>query len=144
MWKWQQQSAHNTVFGSKCSAIFVTVERSYNVLFKLNDSHISTSVPATWKRCRYAVPGRIVGKKALVVANVIANEPITHNATAFHDPVSRYFIEWHIFPCPNDVIRPRPLRPSAWCSMPWRPVRRLKKLLGRVSCTESTVQGNEF
>jgi len=36
-------------------------------------------------------------KKALVVANmvanVIANEPITHNATAFHDPVSRYFIE---------------------------------------------------
>jgi len=40
-------NAHNTVFGSKRSAICATVELSYNIFFKLNDLHISTSVPAT-------------------------------------------------------------------------------------------------
>jgi len=40
-------NAHNTVFGSKRSAICMTVELLYNVFFKLNDLHISTSVPAT-------------------------------------------------------------------------------------------------
>jgi len=54
----------NTVVGSKLSAICATVELSSNVFFKLNDLHFSTSVPATWKRCRYAVPARTVRKKA--------------------------------------------------------------------------------
>jgi len=39
--------ATNAVFGSKRSAICVTVELSYNVFWKLNDLHISTPVPAT-------------------------------------------------------------------------------------------------
>ena len=37
-------NAHNTVFDSKRSAFFATVELSYNVFFKLNDLHISASL----------------------------------------------------------------------------------------------------
>jgi len=43
-------NTHNTVFGSKLSAIYATVKLSYNVFFKLNDLLISTSVPATWRK----------------------------------------------------------------------------------------------
>jgi len=43
----------NTVFRSNHWAFCATVELSYNLfLLKLNDLHIYTYVPATWKRCQ--------------------------------------------------------------------------------------------
>ena len=67
-------NAHNTVFGSKRSAICATVELSYNIFFKLNDLHISTSVPATWKRRRSRRTGAHSQIKSTgIVANKVAN-----------------------------------------------------------------------
>jgi len=81
-------TAHYTVFGSKRPAIFATAELSSNVFFKLNDLHISTTVPATGAHRQKKSSGIV----ADTVANVIA-ALLTYNARAVHDPVSRYFIE---------------------------------------------------
>jgi len=75
-------NAHNTVFGSKRSAICATVELSYNVFFKLNDLHMS--IPATIHEkgagmpCRYTVPVHRTGayrqkKSTGIVADMVAN-----------------------------------------------------------------------
>ena len=50
--------------------------------------------------------------------------------------LAQFMTQFHVillndlsFPCGNDVIRPRPLRPSPWCDMPSSHVRRRKKSL---------------
>jgi len=49
-------NAHNTVFGSKRSAICAIVELSCNVFFELNDLHISIHLYLQHEeRCRYAI-----------------------------------------------------------------------------------------
>jgi len=65
-----------------------------------------------------------------IVANTVANVITTlltyqlpTMLVQFSHPVSGYFIEWPVFPFyylwawPDDVVRPRPLRPSALCVM---------------------------
>ena len=55
-------------------SIFVTVELSYNVFFKLNDLHVYICACNMKKRCHYAVPGRTIRKKGTgIVANTVAN-----------------------------------------------------------------------
>jgi len=88
------RNAHNTVFGSKRSAICATVELSYNVFFKWYDLHISTSVPAIWKRCRYAVPAYRQKKSTGIVADTVANVIAAFIQKGKIDHV----IEWPNFP----------------------------------------------
>jgi len=116
-------NAHNTVFGS---AICATVKQLYNVFFKLNDLHIFTSVPATCKKVPVRHTSTYHQKKSTgIVGNTVANviaallmsgegkgrpfNIITGNWSVFS-----YFVEWPIsFTPSNDIVRPRPLRPSS-------------------------------
>jgi len=112
-------NAHNTVFGSKRSAICASVEMSYNVFFKLNDLHISTSVYATWKK----VPIRRQKNSGIIantVSNVIAVLLTYELPTILVQPMTQFpviLLNGLSFPFPNDAIRRRPFRSSALCGI---------------------------
>ena len=67
------------VFGAKCWAFCTIVELSYNVFFKLNDLHISTSVPASREKCNTkkgaGIPYRHVSseKSTRIVVDMVAD-----------------------------------------------------------------------